>query len=477
MEFKNSIPSFDILRHEYVARYVVLDPYMTGDTRFAFCEGDKECVLKQATKAKVINSLNVGDKEFYLNTKILGCVVDSYLKVDNKFYLVEESKQDYIVTEAVQQTIASNTSVELYSVPIYTNRKGKCCRIEFGRTVININGIELRVTDDTTIEDVLEYYDKKVICCYENGYLYFNGYGYSEDTDYVNFDEFPIESKLVSVTSRVKIANGDEILLFNEDIRGNLTTTVKKCKTTTVWNGFESVVYLDKLDNDYKYSQLRAYPAYFSQVLSLGRVRPFIPDICYATTFGDESKIAKGFILYNNDEQLNTYPIDYEYIPNVSTRPSDLWISMNVTYGKVSQKLPNLIFECDDNGIFQFKINTMVKENFLFSFSCDDECKLSIMDFDGNYIYTGSINDVSVKSSLKERTFTFKALPHSEIEFNYFGYDGIVANKIEYYFVAKHKNNARVEVNGLHLNQLLKPYEELIAIIGESSVGEGRIAL
>lgn len=477
MDFKSNIPSFDILRHEYVGRYVVLDPYMTGDTRFAFCEGEKECVLKQATKAKTTNSLNVGDKEFYLNTKILGCVADSYLKVDNKFYLVEDSKQDYIITEAVQQHIDENSVVELYSIPVYTSRNGKCCKVKFGRTIINIDGIEYKIEDETKVEDVINYYDKYLVCCFENEYLYFNGYGYSEDTDYTNLNEFPIESKIISISSSVKLANGDEILLFNEDIRGNLTTTIKKCKTNIKWNGFESVAYVDKLDNDYLYSQLRAYPAYFSRKISLGSTKPFIPDICYATTFGEESSISKGFVLYNNNEQLNTYPIDFKYIANVATKPSDLWISANVIHGKIKPKLPKLIFECDEEGIFSFKINTIIEDDFLFNFNCDDECKLSVVDFNGKTTYVGNIGESSIKSSLKEKTFTFKSLPNSEIEFNYFGYDGVVANKIEYYFIAKHKNNARMEVNGLHLNQLLKSYEELLAVIGNSAVGEGRIAL
>ena len=476
MDIKNNIPSFDVLRHEYVGRYVVLDPYMTGEPRFAFCEGEKECVLKQATRAKVTKSLDIGEREFYLNTKILGCVVDSYLKVDSNFYLVSESNQNYIVTEPVQERIEAETHVELYSVPIYTNREGKCCKIKFGETSIKVNDIEYVIKENTSVQNVLDYFGEKIICSYENGYLYFNGYGYSENTDYINLNEFPIESKLLNVTSTFRIAEGDEILLFNEDIRGNLTSTIKKFKTSSVWYGFESTVYLDKLDGDYKYAQLRAYPAYFSGILSLGKAKPFIPDICYATTFGEESSIVKGFITYNNEEKLNTFYKDFKYIPNVVTKPSDLWISMNTILGKVSPKLPKLVFTCDSNGMFQFKINTIIEETYSFKFKCDNDCTLSIMDFDGNISYTGDINRL-IKSNLKEKTFTFKSLPNSKIEFESFNFDGIIANNIEYYFIAKNKVNSRIEVNGLHLNQLLKPYEELLAIIGNSAVGEGRIAL
>ena len=71
MELKNNIPSFDVLHVENTGRYIALDPYMTGKTRFAFCEGEKECVFKGATKARIINSMSVGDTDFYLNTKIM----------------------------------------------------------------------------------------------------------------------------------------------------------------------------------------------------------------------------------------------------------------------------------------------------------------------------------------------------------------------------------------------------------------------
>lgn len=476
MDFKNNIPSFDILRHEYVGRYVAFDPYMIGECRFAFCEGEKECVFKQANIAKTTTDLNIDDIEIQLNTKIIGCIVDSYIKINNKFYLVKESYQDKLTVEQIKENVKEGTEIELYSVPVYASRKGKCCSIKFGITTIHVNGIDYTIKDTTTIEDVLEYFSSNTICCYENDLLYFNGEGYSENTYYKNSNEFPIESKLLSIQSTHKIANGDEILLFNEDIRGNLTINVKKCKLTNDWNGYNSVIYVDKLDSDYLYAQLRAYSAYFSKEMDLGNVKPFVPDICYATTFGEESIVEKGFILHNNDRKLNSYPIDLKYIPNVKVKPTDLIISMNVTYGKLNKAIPKVIFECDANGIFQFKINTIIKENFVFKFDSTNDCKLSIMDFDGNIEFTGNINS-TVKASLHERTFTFKSLPNSKIEFSYFNFDGTIADKIEYYFIAKNKNNSRIEVNGLHLNQLLKPYEELLAIIGESSVGEGRIAL
>lgn len=476
MEIKNNIPSFDILREEYVGRYVTLDQYMLGEPRFAFCEGEKECVLKQANIAKTTNSLNINDIEFKLNTKLISCVSDSYLKVRNNFYLVQECNNESVITEPVQEEIQESEEVELFSVPIFVSRDGKCCTVEFGKTIIHINGISYTITEETKVDDVIGFFSSYFACCYENGYLYFNGEGYSEKTYYKNTNKFPIESKLVNIESFCKIAKGDEILLFNSDIRGNLTSTIKKCYLSTEWNGYNSIVLLDKLDNDYLYAQLRAYSAYFSKQMSLGSVKPFIPDICYATTFGEESKIEKGFVLYNNNKKLNNQFIDLEYVHNVKTKPSDLIISINVTYGRLSQALPKVVFNCDSNGIFQFKINTIIKEKYSFKFNCSDSCILSIMDFDGNIEYSGGINE-QVETSLHEKTFTFKSLPNSKIEFTYFNYVGIVADKIEYYFIVKNKPNARMEVNGLHLNQLLKPYEELLAVIGKSSVGEGRIAL
>ena len=474
MELKNNVTSFDVIRTENVGRYVILDPYMTGKTRFAFCEGEKECVFKQATKAKTLNRLDVGNTDFYLDTNIEGGIKDSYLKVNNKFYLIYEIKDFFITTEPVQEVINESTEVELYSVPIYTTRKGKCCQIKFGETIIHVNGISYTINQNTSIEDVLSFYND-FMCSYHNGFLYFSGSGYSENTYYKNSDEFPIESKILSIKSYCKIARGDEILMFNDDIRGNLTTKIIKCLTNLNWWGYESFVEVDKLDSDYNYSQLRAYSAYFSKVLDLGSILPFIPDICYSTVFGSESNIEKGFILYNNNDKINNSFDNFEYVARVLTKPNDLLISMNITYGKVI-KINPFVLKCNKDGLLQFKINTPIKDNFLFKFNTEHECKLSLMDFDGNILYSGSTNS-SIESSLHERTFTFKSLPHATIEFSYFGYNGKIANKIEYYFIAKNKENARMEVNGLHLNQILKPYKELLAVIGNSKVGEGRIAL
>lgn len=474
MELKNNIPSFDVLHVENTGRYIALDPYMTGKTRFAFCEGEKECVFKGATKARIVNNMSVGDTDFYLNTKILGGLGDSYLKVNNKFYLIYKSDNYVITTEPIQEEIPENTEVELYSVPIYTIRKGKCCRIKFGETVVHVNGISYNINQKTTVEDVLRFYND-IMCSYNNGFLYFNGSGYSENTPYENYNEFPIESKLLSIKSFCRIDKGDEILLFNDDIRGNLTTNIVKCISKLNWYGYESIVQVDKLDNDYKYAQLRAYPAYFSRILDLGQALPFVPDICGATVFGDESKIEKGFILYNNGKKINEHFTDLAYVANVPTKPSDLIISMNVTFGKIQQIKP-VVFKCDEHGVFQFKLYSLIKDLFIFKFNTEYECDLSLMDFDGTIIYSGDTN-CSVSSSLQERTFTFRSVPNAIIEFTYFGYNGIIANSIEYYFIAKNKENARVEVNGLHLNQILKPCEELLAVIGNSKVGEGRIAL
>lgn len=476
MDFRNNIPSFSTLRPNYFARYICIDPYMMGKTRFSLCEGEKECVMKQANIAHTTTDMKIGDTEFYLDTKIKDCITDSYLKVGNHFYLISDSEENYIVTEQITEDVASGTIVELYSVPVLTSRDEECCKILFGETTIRVKDKSYKITSSTTIDEVIEYYEKYTICHYIGSYMYFKGEGFSSDTEYENFSEFPLESKMLNITSSHIILKGDDVLFFNDDIRGNLTSQVLKSTSTMTWNGYKSTVVLDKLDGDYSYSQIRAYPAYFSYKLPLYKARPSIPDICFGSTFGEESEIIKGYTLYNGDTKLNYSPKDMEYIPNLVTTPSDLLLTKMIK-GTTILKVPNLIFTCDDDGIVQFLIESPITELFNFRFKTDnDTAQVSFTDFDGNFIFVGD-NSSIITTSINNVVVTIKYKAHENITFDLFSYNGTTANYISYAFVVREKNKSRCEVNCLHLNPLFKSYKELLAIIGSSKASEGRIAL
>lgn len=475
MDFRNNIPSFSTLRSNYFSRYICIDPYMMGKTRFSFCEGEKECVMKQANIAHTTTDMKIDDTEFYLDTKIKDCIVDSYLKVGNKFYLITDAEENYIVTEQIEESVNSGAMVELYSVPVYASRKERCCRILFGETFLKINDKSFTITSSTTIDDVISYYEKYTICHYIGTYMYFKGEGFSSETAFENFSEFPLESKMINITSSHKILKGDDVLFFNEDIRGNLTSEVLKASCSMTWSGYASTVILDKLDGDYTYSQLRAYPAYFSDKLPLYKSRPCIPDICFGATFGEEPDVIKGYTLYNEETKLNYYPKDMDHIANLVTTPSDLLLTKMIK-GTLRLNAPNLIFTCDDDGIVQFLIESPLTEKFNFRFKSSSTLQVSFTDFEGNFIFIGD-NSSIINASINNVIVTLQYNAKENIIFDLFSYNGTIANYISYEFVVREKNNSRCEVNCLHLNPLFKSYKELLATIGSSKTGEGRITL
>ena len=481
MEFQNQIPTYDVLRPEYVGRYVVLDPYMTGKARFGICEGTKECVLKPANRAKLTEDISASSNVLYTDTIIRNIIPGSYIIINKVYYEVSSSdeinKTIYLVNN-IGTNIESNTEISLFSVPVSISNEYVCTSIEFGVTSIEVNGISLSITESMTIQDVIDYYyDSTPVTNFGNT-LYFYGTGWSESTTYNTYTKLPIKSKMVVCTGKHKVCRGDDILLYNSDIRGNCTVYVKEAYEQNTDTGTKYVLIVSGLDNEYSYSQLRAYPAYFSRKLQLKNIRPSIVDICNGTTFGDESEVVKGIRLYTDDTQNSLIFKNDTVIPNLYSEPCDLWLT-NVIHGKIKQNLPKITFICDDNGIFQGSISTRLRSTdiFNFNFKFSSISIVSFMDYTTGEVIATSNESGLISSRINNISITIHSCSNAVISLESFYYNGSNSNKLEYYFVCREENNSRVEVNGLHLNQVFKSYKELLAIIGSSKASEGRIAL
>jgi len=478
--FTKQIPTFSTLRPKYRARYIALDPYMTGISRFGLCEGIKEVVFKQANLAHCTENLSIGSVEIPLDTKLRDFINGCYIKIGKDFY-IGDSQENYFLylTEEIVSNIDKNQLIELYSAPVTLSREGDCCKIVFGITKITIDGYEYSITSDTTKDDVIEYYEKiNIPCWYKNETLWFAKQGWSDSTSYTNYSEFILDSCFVTVVSKHKIGNGDELLLFNDNIIANCSVTVGNCFEQETYTGYETLCIVTGMDNDYEYAQLKANPAYFSRIIGTGRAKPFIPDICFAKVFGDNtSSLSKGFRLYlDKDTPLNPVFKDMNFIASKETTPEDLWLC-NVVYGKVIPNIPELIFQCDSDGLFKINIESNITDKFQFRFNLNyDEGRIAVRDFDGNELYIGNIND-TFSCPINNISISISAYALANVNLKSFLYSGTFTSFIDYYFIARQGSNCRMEVNGLHLNPILKSYTELLAVVGKAKAGEGRIAI
>lgn len=482
MLFKNQVPSYDVVRPNYIGRYVVYDRYLTGKPRFGLCEGESECVFKSAVMAKTSEYTSYGSLTINIDREIVGICVDSYIVINNKFYLVTKYTNKYNaysieISSGLEDNLEENTEVILYSIPITTSYDdAKCTMIEFGVGLISINNIEYEITESDTIDSVMDYYKEKIPVTNFGTTLYFYGSGYSENTKYFMYDYIPTEAKMVMIETNSSLCKGDDLVMFNESVMANFETTINEIYEISVSVGRKYIACLSSLDNKYSYAQLLANPAYFSRKINFGNIRPCIADVCNGTVFGENGKAIFGIKLYNKDEELSKIYSEETLISNLVTSPSDLFLN-KVVYGTIIPKLPNLTFVCNDDGIFQMVIESPITDKFLFCFSSTSECQVSFMKLETSEILANETAKDNIEVEIDNVVMTLKSIPKAQITLTTFSNTKILANSFKYYFLLKEGNKTRMEANSIHLNPLFKNYRELLAIIGTHKAGEGKVAL
>lgn len=478
MKLENQIPRFDTIRKNFESRYYAVDTTLSGRMRFAYGISNDEAVLKDGTYAKCTEPAISGDISLKVDNKIYGIDRNSYIKVKDNFYLVNYVEGNTIhLYNPLNTDLYEGDIVKLFSTNLSIDNEGVCSRFEFkiGTTIAGKNFTHY-ISENDTIEGLVKEISKYSTVHNFGNTIWALGEWTSTLSYFKIYEQYPYESGFLNIRSNNFIVVGDELALFNEDIRANNTVKVAKLEEKDSAYGFFYTVLLDGLSGSFKYGQLKAYPAYVSKKINIQNLKPSLLDICYGTVYGKDLKLIKGFKKFYLDSELTSGFEDLKYISELNTEPSDLWIN-EVLAGSIQADLPNLVFTTDNEGVFRLYVDSKIEDEFVLKFkSTNPFLKVSITDVNGNILVCGKSGE-HIKSNLNKVTINIKSTPNDGVIFDTFKILKTRCTHIQYYFVCPETSNERVEVNGLHLNPIFKNYRELLAVIGRDKVGEGRIAL
>ena len=474
---ENQIPRYDILRKSVESRYYVIDSTMSGYFRFSYGVSNDEAILKDGTNAKCAVRVNSGDKDITLDNTLIGIRENSYIRIRDRFFLVEYVKDKTIhIYDHFSDEIEEGTEVRLFSNYIQVDNEGVCTKFTFiVGNVLRMGTFTYTITEDDTPESLYEVLSKIAPVSRFGDTFYIIG-SLVAYYDYETYSKYPIQSGFLNVTSSDYIVPGDSFVLFNEDVRANNTVFVSRTYEQECSSGFKYIVKVDGLSVTFKYSQLRAFPAYKSKKVNIQGCKPSIVDICGDTVYGKDVSIVSGLRTYTATKEITNGYEKLKYLAGFKLEPSDLWLT-EVIDGKIIPKLPNICYVMNDEGIFRTYIDSKIPQEFTMIFKSSEPCiKISITDMDGNIIASGSNDDV-ISSRLNKVVLNIKANPKAEVDLVLFKCLCDRIKYVEYYFVAQETSNERIEVNCLHLNPVFRNYRELLAVIGRDKAGEGRIAL
>ena len=475
---ENQIPRFDIIRKDIQSRYYVVDRTLSGVFRFGYGISNDEAVFRDGTSVKCAEDAMSGDNRLKVDNEIIGIVRNCYVKVGEQFYLVNYVDGSYIYFfNTINKPISVGEEVRLFSYPIEVSTEGQCSEIEFevGTTLSN-GSFSYIIQEDDTVESIAELLSTMGLVKTFGTTIYVTGAWSSSLSSCVVYDGYPVDSGFLKLQSLVFIVEGDDLVLFNEDVRANNTVTITKVSEQYSVSGYTYIVSVEGLSGVFKYGQLRAFPAYKSKKLNIHSLKPSFVDICGDTVYGKDVTIVKGVRTYSGDTELTRGFTDLKYIANLPTEPSDLWLC-EVLAGKIEPVLPNLNFIMDDDGFFRMYIDSKIDAKFVLRLvSSYADLKVSITDKDGNILASGGAGDY-IEAPLNKVTFNIKGLEKLQVKLDTFKHLEQWCTHIDYYFVCREMSNERVEVNGLHLNPIFKNYRELLAVIGRDRAGEGRVTL
>lgn len=473
----NQIPRYDILRKSFESRYYVVDSKMTGYFRFSYGVSNNEAVLKDGTYAKCAKKVLSGQNSITLDNTLIGIKENSYININDKFYLVS-SIDDVTITiyDFFNTDIEEGTMVKLFSNYIEISTDSSCTKFTFVvGNILRYGDYSYTIKEDDTPESVYEELSKVTLVT-RFGDTYYALGDWVAYYDYETFSTLPVESGFLVAESKDYIVPGDILVLFNEDVRANNTVYVEKVKEEQCSSGFKYTLKVSGLSGTFNYAQLRALPAYKSKKLNIQKCKPSIVDICGDTVYGKDVKIIKGIRTYTSEKEITNGFEDLKYLSEFPLEPSDLWLN-DVIEGSLIPKLPNISCVTNEEGIFRMYIDSKIPSEFSFVFkSTGSDVKISFMDIDGNILALGTTNNI-IQSGLNKVTLNIKTEPNTEVDITLFKCLGDTIKYIEYYFVCQEMSNERVEVNCLHLNPIFRNYRELLAIVGKHRASEGRIAL
>lgn len=475
---ENQIPRYDVIRKQYESRYYVVDSNMKGTFRFAYGISNDEAILKDGTSVKCSEIAESGNSRIKIDNPLIGIARNCYIKVGRHFYLVNYIEDDYIyIYGEIKEQIDIGQEVRLYSTYVTIDNVGNCTEIEFKiGTILSSGDFSYKIKEEDTVESVVKEMSKHAMTKNFGDTIYSLGMWTSSASDFITHTEYPVELGFLNVSSLNFIVKGDDLVLFNEDVRASNIVTVEDLTELDCSSGFRYTIYTKELSGTFKYGQLRAFPAYKSTKLNISNLKPSLVDLCGDTVYGKDIKILKGIKTFYKDEELTNGFEDLKYIANLITEPSDLWLN-EVMAGKIEPILPNLKLISNEEGFFRMYIDSKIDEEFVLKFEGTyPDTKISITDVDGNILALGNCGEY-LKSRLNKVTLNIQTLSKLEITLDTFKCLKQRCTHIEYYFVCRELNNERVEVNGLHLNPIFKNYRELLAVIGRDKAGEGRIAL
>lgn len=477
-DITNQIPSYDIIRKFTESRYYVVDANMKGTFRFGYGVSNNEAVFKSGTSVKCSSSSLVGENSVNIDNELIGVSKNSYIKIGRHFYLVHyiEDKEIFIYG-TLEEDVNEGEVIKLYSVPVEIGKNGVFTKFEFKVGVIVIVGYKsYTIKEDDSVEDVVKFLSKYTLAHNFGNTIYALGEVSTSDSNYIIYGEFTIESGFLEVNSPCFICSGDDLVLFNEDVRASNIVRVVGTKQEDAVYGYRYIVMVNGLSGDFQYAQLRAYPAYISNRLDIHNCKPSIVDLCEGTVYGSDIEVVKGVKLLSNDTELTNGFEDIEYIANLPTEPADLWLC-EALEGKIEPNLPSITMVPNDEGIFRMYVDSKIDETFVLRFSSSyADTIITVLDVDGNVICKGGVNE-SLETSLNKVTINIKSLQGINTTLSSFNCNKERTTHIEYYFVSREQSNERVEVNSLHLNPVFRNYRELLAIIGRDKTNEGRIAL